>query len=212
MDREPAHLRVPEAALRHDRTSVILGELLADEGPERVSLGEIVAALRNRALGLMLVIFGAPCMLPAPPPIPFVCGIALIVAAANMIAGRAVVWVPERIARREVPRAGLVAVIRRILPATRFVERLCRPRWLGVSEQAGKAVFGVVILLMVGILWLPVPVFGNFTPGLAVTVIGLGLSERDGIVMLAGLGLAAFAAAFTLGLGWAALQGVMMVL
>jgi hypothetical protein len=115
------------------------------------------------------------------------------------------------VARREVPRSALVAVLRRILPATRVVERLCKPRWLGVSERTGKAVFGVVVALMVAILWLPVPVFGNFTPGLAVTTIGVGLSERDGLVMLGGLALSAVAAAFTLTLGWAALQAALWV-
>jgi hypothetical protein len=199
------------AAQRHDRTSVILGELLAAEGPARVAIGEIVATLRNRALGLMLVVFGAPCMLPAPPPIPLVCGLVLMAVATNLMAGRATVWLPPRVALREVPRAGLSAVIRRILPATRFIERLCRPRLLGVSERAGKAVFGAVIAALVLILWLPIPVFGNFTPGLAVTVIGVGLSERDGVVMLVGLGLSVFAAAFTLGLGWAAVQAALWV-
>jgi hypothetical protein len=200
------------AALRHERTSVILGELLAAEGDERLTIGEIVAALRNRGLGLMLVVFGAPCMLPAPPPIPFICGVALLAAAANMIAGRTAVWLPPRVARREVPRSALVAVLRRILPATRAIEKFCKPRWFGVSERAGKALFGAVVVLMVAILWLPVPVFGNFTPGLAVTTIGIGLSERDGIVMLVGLALSVVATAFTLTLGWAALQAALWVI
>jgi hypothetical protein len=36
------------------------------------------------------------------------------------------------------------------------------------------------------VLFLPLP-FGNFLPGLALSVAGIGLAERDGVAILAGV-------------------------
>lgn len=199
----PADDAVPSPA----RTSDLLAELAGHQGGD-ASAAEIVAALRNRSFGLLLVIFGAPCMLPLPPPFPLICATMMIVVACNLLAGRNTMWLPDFLRRRRMPRSTLSGAIRRIMPLTVRLERLCRPRLLWATERTGKAMIGAVVLVMAAVLLLPIPVVGNFTPGLAVAVTGLGLSERDGLVI--GLGfVAAGAAVVVTGIaGWAAVAAL----
>ena len=58
------------------RTSGILLALAALPG-DRVAVGSIVAALKDRAYALLVVLLGLPNCLPMPPPIPLVCGLVL---------------------------------------------------------------------------------------------------------------------------------------
>lgn len=201
----------PGPAAEPERTSALLRALAAD-GAARVSIAEIAHGLRSRALGLMLVIFGAPCMAPAPPPIPLICASAVLLVAASLIAGRSELWLPDRIGRRSVPGEGFRAVLRRIIPLTERIERWCRPRLPGASSRAGRAVIGAVVGLLAIIVLLPIPILGNFTPGLAIVVTGVGLSERDGVVMAIGMGLSAFAVVFTSGVAWAAVRAAQWAL
>ncbi|WP_374694418.1 exopolysaccharide biosynthesis protein [Halomonas sp. SpR1] len=53
---------------------------------------------------------------------------------------------------------------------------------------------GIVIFIMAVLIALPVS-FGNTLPGLAVLILSLGLAQRDGIAVAAGLGLALVAGA-----------------
>ena len=184
-----------------ERTSTLLRELSEADGSARISVAEIVETLRNRAYGLLLIVFGAPCMIPAPPPLPLICGTAVALVAASMVAGRVAIWLPGFISRRTVPRPALRRLLARILPGTIWLEKFCKPRLLVFSERAGKAVFGTVMLILGLIVTLPIPVVGNITPGLAIIVTGIGLSERDGLVM--GLGLSAVAIIVTSAAGWA---------
>jgi len=45
----------------------------------------------------------------------------------------------------------------------------------------------VIVLIMAIVLILPLPPGGNFPPALACAVLGLGLTQRDGLIVLFGL-------------------------
>jgi hypothetical protein len=190
------------------RTSALLAAL-AQGGPDRVTPADLALALRHRAMGMLLVVFGAPCMLPAPPPIPLICALGVLTVAFSLLTGRTELWLPPALARRSLPGGPLRAVLARMVPIARRLERICRPRPPHAASRPAKAVIGATVAFLAVLVLLPIPVFGNFTPGLAIAVTGLGLSERDGLVVGAGLALAALATAVTAGLGWAAAQAAM---
>ena len=60
----------------------------------------------------------------------------------------------------------------------------------------GKVLIGVVILALGFIMILPIPFLGNMPPGFAASVIAIGITERDGFVVV--LGTLASAAAVAL--------------
>jgi hypothetical protein len=190
-----------------ERTSEVLRELAEGEG-ERVTFREILLGLQHRAYGFALLLFALPCSLPMPPGIPTVCGIALVIIALNLIAARRRPWLPAVIAGKSVSRADLRRIAERATPYLERLERVCKPRFAIVTDSVGKLLIGIVILALGLIMILPIPFLGNMPPGLAASVIAIGMIERDGLVLLIGALAASVAIAVASVATWAAILGV----
>ena len=190
-----------------ERTSEVLATLAHGDG-QRVTFGEILLGLRHRAVGFATLVFSLPCCLPMPPGIPTVCGIALVVIALNLIAMRRRLWLPASIAGKSVGRADLQRMIERALPLMRRLERYCRPRLPIVTESVGKVLVGSVIFVLGFIMILPIPFIGNIPPALAASVIALGMTERDGLIVLIGLAASVAAVVIASATTWAAIIGI----
>jgi hypothetical protein len=163
----------------------VLRELAEGEG-ERVTFREILAKLRHRAFGFTLLIFALPCCLPMPPGIPTVCGIAIVIIALNLVAARQRLWLPSAIADKSVARADLQRMVERWAPRLAKLERICKPRLAIVTEPVGKVLIGIVIFALGFIMILPIPFFWNMPPGFAASLIAIGMTERDGLIVLIG--------------------------
>jgi hypothetical protein len=168
-----------------ERTSEVMRELAEGEG-DRVTFREILARLRHRAFGFTLLIFALPCCLPMPPGIPTVCGFALVIIALNLIGARQRLWLPRAIADKSVARADLKRMVDRMTPYLARLEKICKPRLAIVTEPVGKILIGIVILALGFIMILPIPFLGNMPPGAAATLIAIGMTERDGLIVLIG--------------------------
>ncbi|HEX5048775.1 MAG TPA: exopolysaccharide biosynthesis protein [Gammaproteobacteria bacterium] len=189
------------------RTSEVLRELAYAEG-ERISFREILLGLRHRAFGFTMLVFALPCCLPMPPGIPTICGFALAIIALNLIAARRRLWLPSAIADKSIARADLKRMVDRLLPYLQRLERYCRPRLAALTEPVGKVFIGLVVLVLGFIMILPIPLLGNMPPGAATVVIALGVTERDGLVVLIGLVTAAVAIAVAGAATWAAIHEI----
>jgi hypothetical protein len=198
-----ARLRRP----RPERTSEVLRELAEGEG-ERVTFRDILAGLRHRAFGFTLLIFALPCCLPMPPGIPTVCGIALVVIAVNLIAARQRLWLPRAIADKSVARADLKRMVERMDRHLTRLERICKPRFAIVTEPVGKALIGLVIFALGIVMILPIPFVGNMPPGFAATLIAIGMTERDGLIVLIGALISVVAIAVASVATWAGIVGL----
>ena len=168
-----------------ERTSEVLRDLTEGEG-ERVTFREILTRLRHRAFGFTLLIFALPCCLPMPPGIPTVCGVAIVIIALNLIAARQRLWLPSAIADKSIARADLRRMVDRVAPYLERLERICKPRFAIVTEPVGKILIGMVIFALGFIMILPIPLLGNMPPGFAASVIAIGMTERDGLIVLIG--------------------------
>ncbi len=182
------------------RTSAVLAALPETFTGDHVALGDIVAALRQRAFGFMILIFGLPNVLPVPPGIPTLCGLVLTFLSIQLLIGRTSIWLPERIMRRAVPRSVLLALAHRGGALVRRVEAVMRPRFEAATGPVGRRIVAAIVLLLGVVLWLPFPVLGSLPPGIAVCLLGLGLIERDGIMVAAGAVAAVVAVAVTGGI------------
>lgn len=192
------------------RLSEVLAELSTDETRARISLGALMSHLRARAFGPLLVVFALPNILPTPPGTSALLGLPLVFLAFQMMIG-AQPWFPRFLADRSLARADFARIITPILPRVAKVERLLRPRIAAVSSALGQRVIGLFCLALAVLLALPIPL-GNMAPALALTLIGLGLTERDGLWMTLGVILGLGAIALVWGLAWAALQSVVLIL
>ena len=181
--------------------SALLMALARDEGRERVSVRDLLQALGDRALGALLFVFAVPNVLPVPPGTSAILGAPLVFLAAQLAIGRGP-WLPALIADRSMGRAEFGTLMARIAPWLERAERLLRPRMSWLAAPPMEYGLGLICLALSIVLVLPVPL-GNMLPALAISLLALGILERDGVWVLAGLGTAAVAGTVVSGVVYA---------
>ena len=182
--------------------------MLAAQENDRLTVGDIVAVLRDRAFALLIVILGLPNCLPMPPPIPLVCGLLLLMVAVQITAGMAAPWLPRALLRRSVARSDVERAANRAVPLLRRLERWSRPRMRLFETALGMRVVGLILLTLSLALIVAAPLVGQIPLGIAVCLVGLGLVERDGVVVLAGFAVGSAGLLLSLGFVWAVVAGL----
>jgi len=162
--------------------SAVLQHLAAEHGNERVSVRDLFVALGDRALAALLFVFAVPNVIPSPPGLSTVLGVPLLFLSAQMLFGR----MPTFVARRSMARDDFEALMSRVLPWLERAEKLLRPRLSVLALPPMEYLVGLVCLALAVILVLPIPL-GNIPPAFAIALMALGILERDGIWVLAGL-------------------------
>lgn len=196
--------------------SVRIADVLAEsvrgtgEGDDpRPMLSDIVALLGKRSFGVALVLFGLPNLLPIPG-LPMLCGVIVGVVAFQMALGKESLILPGWLGKRRVNRADLKKVLVKAEPTLRWFERVMRPRLLFLTMPPAQRILGVVLLSLALALMAPIPFFGGIPPGIAVTLFGLAIAERDGIFVIAGAFFTVIALVFTAALTYAILRQIVM--
>jgi hypothetical protein len=189
------------------RTSQILLALASQPG-ERLTVRDIMAVLKDRAFALLIVLLGLPNCLPMPPPIPLVCGLLLALVAIQIVLGSQVPWLPSQLMNRSLAHTDVERAVGRAMPAFRRLERLSRPRMTFVDTPIAMRLMGAIILVLAfGLLFAP-PLVGQIPLGLAVCLVGLGLVERDGLVVAGGLVIGSVGLTLSLGFVYAIVSGL----
>ena len=183
--------------------------MLASQESERLTVGDIIAVLRDRAFALLVVLLGLPNCLPMPPPIPLVCGLVLLVIAIQIVAGMTAPWLPRRLLDQSIARETVAKAVTRAVPLLRRLERWSRPRLSVFDGALGMRGMGVLILALALALIVAPPFFGQIPLGLAVSLIGLGLVERDGFVVLIGLVIGGIGVGISIGFVYTLFASVM---
>jgi hypothetical protein len=176
----------------HSRLSDVLHELASDQAP-MVSIREIMEALGDRSFGALFILIAAPNLVPLPPGSSFIFSAPLIVLALQLIFGRQTPWLPKRVLDREVDRGIIRRVYEKLGSKLIKLERMLKPRYNLFGAFTADRFIGIVTLLAALILFLPIPL-GNMPPAAAIVALGLGLIERDGIAVAAGVALTAASA------------------
>ena len=169
-----------------EATSALLVRAVQGES-EKVTVGEIIDALDARSFGLAVLLFSLPSVVPMPPGVPTVVGIILLIVSIQMVIGREDLYLPGILSKRAFDRKMLVGAFTGLAPKLAVVERVMKPRLLFMTGRVGSIFIGIIVLVMAFVLVLPLPPGGNFPPALACAVLGLGLAQRDGVIV--GLGL-----------------------
>jgi hypothetical protein len=169
------------------RLSQLLTAIACDETRHRISIGDLLDAFGMRAYGALIFIFAAPNALPvAVPGLSSILGAPLLFLTWQLATGRPHPWLPGIIRNRSFGRQDFLRLTQRIIPWLQRVERMIRPRIFTLTEPFAERLIGFVALTLSVILFLPIP-FGNMLPGLALALFALGILERDGVAVLAGL-------------------------
>ena len=157
---------------------------------------EIANALDDRSFGAFLLVFALPNLIPLPPGATMVLGLPMVFVAWQMVIGYQKVWLPRALANYTVDRATFQRMVARVSPWLRSAETWVRPRNWPLDGVIRERLFGIFALLLAITCVLPIP-FGNWLPALAVAILGVAHTERDGNCLALGVitGLVSFVVA-----------------
>jgi hypothetical protein len=182
-----------DSATAFDRIDAVLVEAQAS-GSERLELGALASALKERAFGLMVLALALPCCLPFVYLIPQIVALPILVLTGQMASGRHVPWLPEKLKTRDFDIATMRTVVARGKTWFGWTEHISRPRLLALSGPRATRIVGALMMIPAASILVPLP-STNTVPGIGVTITSIGLIERDGLMILLGL---------LIGLAWVA--------
>lgn len=172
---------------------------ISEEPGDHITLGEIIDLFGRRAFGALLFAFAVPNVLPLPPGSTSILGLPLLLLSPQVLVGVRAPWLPRKLDDLCLSCGDLRKGLPRVIKFVEGVERFSRPRLHGLFGPIGDRVIGLVCTALALALILPIPL-GNMAPAVAVGFLGLGLFQRDGVLILIGYLIAA-ASLVLIGLG-----------
>lgn len=161
-----------------------LQELLNADDERGLSINEITCAVGEKGFGLLLIVLSLPSALPIPAPgysTPF--GVVMALIALQMIRDRKTVWLPQRLGTIRIKPKLAKTMLGTASKFLNKIERYIRPRQKWIRGHAGQASLAFVVLNMACLMMLPIPLTNTF-PAIVIFVIGVGLSEEDGLLAI----------------------------
>jgi hypothetical protein len=201
----PVTERAPKAGL----TETLMLLTGRDDGPDQITLAEIVSRLDDQARGVLIILFALPNCIPSIPGTSAVTGLPLVFLTLQMALNQPP-WLPRFIAQRSVSRARLADVVARAVPWLLKVERWIHPRLEALTSDSAERLVGILGVILSVTVMLPIP-FGNTLPSVALIVFAMAFIGRDGAWVLGGLFVTGMAAMLLAAAGWAAFLATLAV-
>jgi hypothetical protein len=192
-----------------DRLSAILKAIAEAQGHDRISVGDLLVALKRRALGALMFIFAIITALPMPPGVSAIVGAPLVFLTAQLMLGMNA-WLPRIISDRSLSRVDFQRVVNAAAPWLARAESIMKPRAEFLAKRPAIYVVGFIALLMALMVLLPIP-GANMAPSVAICIIALGLIERDGLWITIGVVTAVVSTVVLFVLYWALVMGAIFV-
>lgn len=156
----------------------------------RISVDDVLEAVGRRSFGPVLLLTGLITLAPLIgdiPGMPTLMALLVLLSAGQLLAGREYFWLPRWLLKRNISRKVFDKALPYMKKPAGWVDRLLRVRlpWLtGYWGIRLTALAGIAIALaMPPMEFIP---FSANGAGLALSLLGLGLVARDGLVLLAG--------------------------
>lgn len=171
-----------------------LDRTIAAIGDRSVTLREIVGHVGEQGLLMLCALLTLPFLLPVSiPGVSTVFGLAIILLSIGVALNRTP-WLPKRIMDRPIDAEKLVPALRKGREIVEKVERVIRPRIDVLTRGAAMIRFNGLALVAGGaLLMFPLGLvpFSNTLPAFGILLLCIGMSQRDGLFVLAGYGMLA---------------------
>lgn len=159
----------------------------AGEDGEPVTIESMLQATGERSIGALLLVPGLMVLSPLSgiPGLPSVFAVMVILIAGQLLIGRRHFWLPQWLLCRTASRSKYDRALGFLKRPSRWVDRLLRPRLkflTGSLAVRGNAVLCIMIAATMPPLEI-IP-FGNSIAGAALSILGVGLMARDGLMIL----------------------------
>lgn len=161
---------------------------LADDGAGTgLTVAEIRDRLDERAYGLLVLILAIPCLVPGLYGVPQVVGLAILILAFQLLLGREEPWLPRWFLNLRARASWLEGMADFTEKRLGWLERLSRPRLKAFSVGPGERFAAIFMILSTLTIVLPMT---NTIPSVALSLLAVGLIQRDGLFVLGGAAVA----------------------
>ena len=171
------------------KTSELLEDIIHSIKGEHITLRDLLAMMGESGLLLLCAFLSLPFLFPVSiPGVSTVFGAGIVLISAAITLNR-LPWLPQKVADRRLESGKLRPVLERGVKFLRKFDRFFKPRMTGLTSGAvmnrvnGLVLMGAGILLMAPLGLIP---FSNTLPGVAILLLAAGISQRDGLIVLAG--------------------------
>jgi len=162
----------------HGRATDLLLDLARTWPDSRITVGDLLHALGDRGIGLLMLVLALPNMVPLPfLGISSLLGTPIAILALHLVIGRHEPWLPDMVRRRGVLAADLATMLERAKRRMAWAERRLRPGTLAMTRGVEIAA-GLLLVVNAVLLALPIP-WGNPAPALGIALISIALVEVD---------------------------------
>lgn len=195
----PVPVSAPAATEGEERTSAVLRRFRDGLPPNRVTLGDFLAALGDRSLGTVLLALSLPTVSPVPLGISVLFNLPVLLFAFRLALGGDGPALPGWLLRRSAAPAAAGKLLDAAVSKVESIEKLLKPRLHRLAHVDSWPGFRCWVALLALTAFVPVPLMG-WLPGFSLVILALGLIERDGaaIAVSLALGIAALVAAVVL--------------
>lgn len=197
--------RLENGSFMHLKFSQDLEFLLKQLASQSLTFQEIFSQTSG-GFSLMIGLSVLPFLFPMPPGLTSILGSACLFLGLQMAWGRQSPWFPRKIAEWKFPRRLGMQLLQNVKRVTKQLEKIVRPRWLAIAENAyvWKA-NGICIAWLAILLMLPIP-FTNPLPATAILLLAVATLEADGLLICCGYGLTLINTLFFAFIGYALWQ------
>lgn len=170
---------------------------------EKVSVADIQDEIGQRSFGPFLFVPALIEISPAGgiPGLPTLLALIVALFAIQMLLGREHLWLPEVLSRRQLAGDRLDRGLSKLRPLLRRLDKVVRPRlhW-ATTRNATRLLALLCLLLASSVPPLELVPFASSGPFAAIGLIGVGLTTRDGLLVVLGLLAAAASGLVAMGL------------
>ncbi|MEX1056693.1 MAG: exopolysaccharide biosynthesis protein [Natronospirillum sp.] len=164
-----------------------IGQAEKDGGKE-TKMDDVMAEVGRRSFGPVLLVPGIITVMPVVgdiPGVPTVMAILVLLVSGQLLLGRDYFWLPQWILKRTIASKKIDKAMKWTRPPARFIDKFLRQRLTVFTHGAGEYAIAIACALIA--LMMPpmevVPFTANGA-GLALTLFGLSLMARDGLLAL----------------------------
>lgn len=161
-----------------------------------VSVETVMSSVGQRSFGPLVLLAGLMVLAPIIgdiPGVPTTIALAVLLLSVQLMFNRDYFWLPRWLLNKSVPADTLRAVVARLRPPARFVDRWLRPRLtIFIRGQSTFLAAVACMLIAAAMPLMEVVPFSANAGGAALTLFGLAFISRDGLMALMGFVVCAF--------------------
>ncbi len=154
-------------------------------GGEPITFQGLIDVLSDRGHAVIILLLAAPFIVLPIPGLSTAVGLVICLMSVALFFDRKP-WVPGWIGRKSISPEGLDRIVRAATGIMRRLSRLVRPRLGIMTSGLGHRAAGLTMLAAAIAFGLPGPPGNNIPPAICITVLALGLLERDGVMVILG--------------------------